>query len=168
MMEIAGATKTLAPQRAEVAKAPLAEPRTPPPDAREQATLLAVLRAEWSTLALVAADPSVPGPTVAAALAEAARTHRLRPVRVLDASRASAAQIAALQEEIVGSSATEARLVVAMVGPRAAPACAPLLVQADAALVVVRLGASEIAAIEEIVAVAGRERVIGCVVARGA
>ncbi len=174
MMEVAGATKTLAPKRAEAPKAPLAEPMVPlaepkaPPDAREQGALLAVLRAEWSTLARVAAAPRVPGPAVAAALAEAARAHRLRPVRVVDASRSSAAQLAALQDEIAASGAAEARLVFFMEDPRTAPGCAPLLVNADATLVVVRLGATEIASVEEVAAIAGRERVIGCIVARGA
>jgi hypothetical protein len=159
MIEVAGATKELVPPRAEVAKAP-------PADWSERWALLAVLRAEWSTLAVVATDASAAGPAVATALAEMTRAFRLRPVRALDASGASAPQIALLQDEVAASRAGEARLVIAMDDPRAAPDCVPLLAALDAALLLVRIGASEIRAVEEIVALVGRERVIGCVVAR--
>jgi hypothetical protein len=159
MIEIAGATKELVPPRADVAKAPL-------PDWTERWALLTVLRAQWSTLALVATDAGAPCPALATALAEMTRAYGLRPVRALYASGASAPEIALVQEEVAASRAGEARLVIAMDDPRAEPACVPLLAQLDAALLLVRIGASEIRAVEEIIALVGRERVIGCVVAR--
>jgi hypothetical protein len=159
MIEIAGATKELVAPRADVAKAPLA-------DRAEWRALLAMLRAEWSTLALVATDASAPGPAVASALAEMTLAYGLRAVRALNASGASAPQIALLQDEVAASRAGDARLVIAMDDPRAEPACVPLVNQLDAAVLLVRIGASEMRVVEEIVALVGRERVIGCVVVR--
>lgn len=161
MIEIAGATQELVRPRTEIPQAPTADAT----DLRR--ACLAVLRAEWSSLALVAADAAAAGQAVAAELAELARAYRLRPVQVLTGAGASAAQIPLLQDELAAAgSGREARVVVTLGDPRADPATAPLLVHVDAALLVVRLGTSEIAAIEEIVGLVGRERVIGCVVAR--
>lgn len=159
MIEIAGAPKELVTPSADVATAPMA-------DRAERRALLAVLRAEWSTLAVVATDARDPGTTVAAALAEMARAYRLRPLRALNGAGASGPQITVLQDELAAARDGQARLVFTLDDPRTAPACVPLLLQADAALLLVRLGASEIRSVEEIVAIVGRERVIGCVVAR--
>jgi hypothetical protein len=161
MIEIAGATQELVRPRAEVPQAPTAETT----DLRR--ACLAVLRAEWSSLAVVAADVATAAQAVAAELAEVARAYRLRPVQVLTGAGASAAQIPILQDELAAAgSGREARVVVTLGDPRADQATAPLLVHVDAALLVVRLGTSEVAAVEEIVGLVGRERVIGCVVAR--
>ncbi len=130
-----------------------------------QRSCLAVLRAGWTTLAVVATDPSAPGHAFAAALAELARSHRLRPVRVLDGAVASSAEIAALQDAL-SARGGEVRTVIALDDPHRTPAAAPLLAHAEAVVLVVRLGASDLAAVEETVELVGRERVLGAVVAR--
>jgi hypothetical protein len=161
MIEIAGATQELVRPRAEVPQAPTANVT----DLRR--ACLAVLRTEWSSLALVVAEPGAAGQAVAAELAELARAYRLRPVQVLSGAGASQAQIPLLQDELAAAGGgREARVVVTLADPRSDPASAPLLVHVDAAVLVVRLGASEIATVEEIVGLVGRERVIGCVVVR--
>jgi hypothetical protein len=164
MIEIAGATQEaqeLVHPRTEAPRAPAGEVT----DLRR--TCLAVLRAEWSSLALVDADAGAAGELVAAQLTELAHAYRLRPVRVLPGSGVSAPQIALLQDELAAARrGGEARVVVTLGNPRADPASVPLLVHADAAVLVVRLGASELGTIEEIVGLVGRERIIGCVVAR--
>jgi hypothetical protein len=125
---------------------------------------LAVLRAEWSTLALVSAGAGAPVRSFARALVEAARTCRLRPVKDLSVPELAASQIPPLADALAARDG-DSRAVVAVEDPLANPACAPLLMAAEAVLLVVRLGVSEFRPLAEIVELAGRERVIGCVVA---
>lgn len=157
MIEIAGATTELAPLPDEAPRPPL--------DAAWW-TSLAVLRAEWSTLAVVAADGGAPAAAVASGLADLARSYRLPAVRALDASGPAAPELAQLQAEIAAPRAGEARLAIAVDHPRAQPSYVPLLAQVDAAVIVVHLGTATMEAIEEVVALVGRERVLGCIVAR--
>ncbi|HET8538647.1 MAG TPA: hypothetical protein VFL83_02125 [Anaeromyxobacter sp.] len=131
-----------------------------------QRAALAVLRGEWTTLAVVATHPAAPVQPLAAALAEVARAYRLRPVRVLDASAASGPALAQLQDELSAARGGDGRVAVAVDDPRASPAGAPLLVHVEAVVLVVRLGATALRAVEETVELVGRERVLGCVVAR--
>ncbi len=160
MIEIAGTTNELVRPRTDVAEAPRGDPAAP------QRGLAAVLRADWSTLALVATGPGESGRAVASALVEMARAYRLRPVRVVNGAGAPAAQIPALVDELAAASGGEARAVITVDDPRTSPAGAPLLVAADAALLLVRLGASEARSIEETIELIGRERILGCLVVR--
>jgi hypothetical protein len=131
-----------------------------------QRTCLAVLRGAWTTLAIVSADALSPAQPLATGLADVARAYRLRPVRAVDGSTASPGQLAHLQDELAAARGAEGRLVVAVGDPRRNPGAVPLLVHAEAVVIVVRLGATELRAVEEIVGLVGRERVLGCVVAR--
>ena len=160
----------------EIAGSPneLVRPRTEPVDAARgdaatlqlnQRSCLAVLRAEWSTLALVSAGAGAPVRSFARALVEAARTYRLRPVKDLSVPELAASQIPPLADALAEARGADSRAVMAVEDPLANPACAPLLMAAEAVLLVVRLGVSEFRPLAEIVELAGRERVIGCVVA---
>lgn len=131
-----------------------------------QRTCLAVLRGDWTTVALVATDPSAPVRPLADALADVSRAYRLRPLRIVDAAGASAAQVAHLQDELATSRVGEGRVVVAVDDLRRSPGGVPLVVQADAVVLVVRLGATALRDVEETVELVGRDRVLGCVVAR--
>lgn len=160
MIEIAGATNELAPARTAVAEAPSAETTS------LQRTCVAVLRAKWSTLALVATEPGAAARGVASALVETARSCRLPAVRAIHGSGVAAPQIAALVEELAAARAADTRAVITVDDPRANPACAPLLVAVDAAVLLVRLGASELRSVEEAIELIGRERVLGCILVR--
>jgi hypothetical protein len=158
MIEIAGATNELARTEAEVAQAPSAD------SAALQRSCVAVLREKWSTLALVAMDPGASGRAVASALVELARSSRLPPVRVLHAAGVPAAQVPGLLDELAAGRAGETRSVVTVSDPRTSPASVPLLLAADAAVLLVRLGATELASIEDALALLGRDHVLGCIV----
>jgi hypothetical protein len=125
---------------------------------------LTVLRADWSTLAVVAMDPRTPAWEIANALVEAARAYRLRAVRALNGVGAPAAQVARLMEPLEAGDGTDARTVIAVDDPVANPACMPLVVAADAVLLLVRLGSSRSSSVEAMTELVGRERVVGCVV----
>jgi hypothetical protein len=159
MIEIAGTTNELVRPRADVADAPRHEP------AALQRSCVAVLRAEWSTLALVPAGADLPARAAASALVETARAFRLRPLRILNGAGVPPAQLPALLDELAAGRGGDARTVVTLADLRAEPSGAPLLVAADAALLLVRLGTSELRAVEEALALAGRERVLGCLLA---
>lgn len=126
---------------------------------------LGVLRARWTTLAVV---PTAPGTTARAAardLVGAARAYRLGPVRLLVAEGAQQDQIGRLLDELAAGAKGDARTVVAVDDPLARPAVLPLVVAADAALLLVRLGRSDLRAVRAAAELVGRERV-GCVVLR--
>jgi hypothetical protein len=131
-----------------------------------QRTCLAVLRSDWTTIALVATDPSAPVRPLADALADVTRAYRLRPLRILDAAGASPAEVARLQDELAASRAGDGRVAIAIDDLHKTPGGVPLAVQADAVVLVVRLGATALRHVEEAVELVGRERVLGCVVAR--
>lgn len=125
---------------------------------------LTVLRADWSTLAVVATDPRTPAWEIANALVDAARAHRLRAVRAVNGLGAQAAQVTRLMEPIAVPDGADARTVIAVDDPVANPACMPLVVAADAVLLLVRLGSSKSSSVEAMTELVGRERVVGCVV----
>jgi hypothetical protein len=160
MIEIAGATNELAAAPTAVAQAPREDAAALHP------TYVAVVRAKWSVLALVGTEPGAPTRAVAAALVETARSCRLPAVRVLHASGATAAQLALLADELAGARDGETRTVITVDDPQTSPGCGPLLVGADAAVLLVRLGTSTLRSVEAAVELAGRERVLGCIIAR--
>ncbi len=127
-----------------------------------QRTCITVLRAGWSTLAVVAMDAQMPARELADALVETARAYRLRTVRALHADGAGAHVLDALAEAKGG----DARTVITVEDPLANPHCMPLAVAADAAVFIVRLGTSTIDSVDAMAEMVGRERVLGCVVLR--
>jgi hypothetical protein len=130
-----------------------------------QRTCLAVLRAEWSTLAVVAVDARTGAVELASALADTARAYRLGRVRTLNASGGEAAvQPSRLLDTLAETRGTDVRTAIALGDPNADPERIPVLLAADAVVLVVRLGTSAIRAVEALVELVGRERVVGCVV----
>lgn len=132
-----------------------------------QRTCVAVLRAEWSTLAVVAVDPLSPARDLAQALADTAHAYRLRPVRALNGTGAAAPQVARLLDALAQSTGSGERVVIAVDDPIASPARMPLVFAADAVLLLVRLGTSTFRAVAATAELVGRERIVGCVVIPG-
>ncbi len=129
-----------------------------------QRTCVTVLRAGWSTLALVAMDAQMPARELANALVGTAQAYRLRPVRALHAQGAGAAQVMHVLDGLAEAGGGDVRTVIAVDDPLAHPHRMPLVIAADAALFVVRLGMSTIQSVDAMANVVGRERVVGCVV----
>lgn len=130
-----------------------------------QRTWVSVLRARWSTLAVVATDPRTNAFELANALAEAARAYRLGSVRVLNGCGDSA-QPTRLLEALAQTRGTEVRTAIALDDTFANPERGPVLFAADAVLLVVTLGSARIRSIEAAVEFVGRQRVLGCVTVR--
>jgi hypothetical protein len=159
MIEIAGVEGALAPPRLDTADAPRRRASS------LERSCVAVLRAGWSALTVVADDAAAARP-LAAALVEVARTFRLGAVRALEADGAGAAEVAQLVDELAAARQAGGRALVTVDHPLVNPAGAPLLVAADAVVLAVRLGVSRFDAVRHSIALAGRERVLGCVIVR--
>jgi hypothetical protein len=131
----------------------------------QQLVSLRVLRAEWTTLAVLPTAPGISAREVAAALAETARAHRLCPVRVLAVAAAASPPLAPL-DELAAARGGDVRTAIAVEFPAARPAAMPAILDADAVLLLVRLGVSELRAVRELAELVGPERVVGCVLVR--
>jgi hypothetical protein len=127
-------------------------------------TCLAVLRAEWSTLAVVSFGARARAVELANALEDAARVCRLAPVRALNGCEGPSSAPGTLLEALQASRGAGARTAVALDDLSADPARLPVLLAADAALLVVRLGDATTRAVEAALELVGRDRVVGCVV----
>ena len=133
-------------------------------DGELQRACVAVLRADWSRLAIVGTFGGVPFDAVTRALVELSRAYRLGPVRVLSGSAPSAAEVPALLDELATAGAGPGRMVVAVGDPSTSPASVPLILAVDATVLLVRLGATELRVLAELVELAGPGRTLGCVV----
>lgn len=126
-----------------------------------QLVWLRVLRAEWTTLAVLPTAPGLSAREVATALADTARAHRLNPVRTLAVPAAPGAPL-----DLASARGGDVRTAIAVEHPALRPAAMPAILDADAVLLLVRLGTSELRAVRELVELVGRERVAGCVLVR--
>jgi hypothetical protein len=163
MIEIAGTSNGLVRPHTDAVEAPRNEVAV----LRDtQRLCLAVLRAEWTTLAIVSAGPGAPGRTFSRALVETARACHLRTVKDLNAGGVAPTQLPELLDELEAARGGEGRALVTLEDPATSPASAPLVLAADRILLLVRIGASRLRSVSEIVELVGRERVIGCVLLR--
>lgn len=129
-----------------------------------QRTCVAVLRGGWSTLAVVATDSRTPALELVNALVDTARQYRLAPIQPLNGAGANSVQVARLMDAMGEARGRNARVAIAVDDPVANPARMPIVVAADAVLLLVRLGTSTIRSIEAMADLVGRDRIVGCVV----
>ena len=163
--------------------------RVPALPSRElQELWFATRRRDWRTLAVVPASPGSSALQIAQALGEVGGFIRMSPVHVVNAEGLDLSKIAALVMEITGTSTSsvwtmnapggnapsgwdpsaraEAR-IVALEPVVVNPLVLPLALAADAVLLTVELGKTELAAAKHTVDLIGRERIIGSVVIHG-
>lgn len=129
-----------------------------------QRTSLAVLRAEWSTLAVVSTDARTNALDVANDLVGCARAYRLGVMRVVNGCMSAATQVPRLLDTLRETQGTEVRTVVALDDPLSNPDRMPLLFAADAAVLLVRLGTTTVKSVEAAMDLVGRDRVVGCII----
>jgi hypothetical protein len=122
---------------------------------------LATQRARWTSLALVPVGPGVPTARLAEALSAVGTAHLGTRVAVRDCTTVS---LASLQDQLARLTRRAARVILAL--PRLAdnPAGLVLARAADAAVLCVALGSSEIAEAEQLLAEVGKERLLGTVI----
>ena len=117
---------------------------------------LATLRHEWSALVVVPAHAEDSAVNVARALAE------IGEVDFIDAEDVTPTSSTRVTQDMLAQ-ATRGRVVVALDPVVSNPAVLPIVLAADAALICITLGQTEIASARRTVELIGRERFIGCV-----
>jgi len=128
-----------------------------------------LLTRPWSALVVVSPDGTPSTLRVARGLAEFGAQHQRRPVDLidglqLDLDRASAIAHRIVPEEGVPRLA-EPRFIVALESPIANPIAIEVLTAADAILLLVQKGVTKIPQARKVIEIAGRERIIGAVLA---
>jgi hypothetical protein len=138
--------------------------KTATPDSSWQRIWFSSRHRDWSSLALVPSDASVDIDRMADMLATTGRLHGERPVSVV---KATGVQLEGVQP-IVDAIATlveRGENVVVPLDPVADnPAAIAILRACSAALLVVRLGESQLSAAQTTVEIVDRERFVGSVV----
>ncbi len=128
---------------------------------------LHLVRQPWSAIAVIPTDPSTSAGEVARSLLEVAAFYDLGNFALVDAEHASLSQGSQLAREMVASVGNGARVVAAVEYPMQSAGAVPVIMAVDAALLLVRTGASAAAAIRSTIEIVGRERVLGCVALHG-
>ena len=144
----------------------------PLPPFEVQELWFATLRAEWTSLAVVPAHAGGSAYELARALAEAGSLHRGTPVRLVKADANDLPQTArfvdSLSHKSGGGSAKRGGEVIVAVDPVVDnPLGIAIALAADAVLVTIELGVTDLASARRTVEMVGRERLLGCVVVRG-
>jgi hypothetical protein len=123
---------------------------------------VATLQSEWRTLAIVPAHRAASGREVAAALAAVGSEYRGRPVELLHAEGLQLGGCRALLERLEGLAEPHA-LVLSLDSPLDSQSALLVARAADAALLVVPLGATPFGQARQAIEAVGRARFLGAV-----
>lgn len=124
---------------------------------------LSLVRGSWSSLVVVPTDPEISARVVTGALAEVAAHHDVGPLRIIDALGASPATGDQLAQQMSSAVAGGARAVVAVDSLIRSLGGVSLVRDAEAALLVVRLGTANFEHVQSTIDIVGRERILGAV-----
>jgi hypothetical protein len=136
------------------------------PDDDWQRIWLSARQRDWSSLVLVPNDATVDIVPFAESLARTGRSHAEWPVRVINATGVQLADVQELVETISASTARGERAIVPVDPISDNPAAIAILHATSAALLIVSLGESLIAAAQTTIETVGRDRMIGSVVVK--
>jgi len=124
---------------------------------------LSLVRGNWSSIVIVPTDAGIPTRDVVGALLEAVALHEMERFQIIDAVGASPAHGELLAQDLASVVARGARAVVAVDSLMQSLGGTPLVRDADAALLVVRLGVSNYDTVQSTIDIVGRERILGAV-----
>ncbi len=123
---------------------------------------LQLARREWRSMAVVPVDATAASRPLTLALPRVALPHGAR-LELLDGTGVTLADGTRLAGELGQSVASGLRVVVAVDPLEVNAAMIPLVVQVDAAVVVLRLGTSSFASAQRTIDLIGRDKVLGFV-----
>jgi hypothetical protein len=126
-------------------------------------TWLALLQRDWHLLAVVPADGTISAGALTAPLAEVAKAYDFTSVMVRDATGTDLLTAPPLVVQLGDEVRRGARVVAAIDCPLVNPSGVSLVMAADAVLLVVRYGATDLAAARALVDMLGRDKILGCV-----
>jgi|RhiMetdeSRZDD1v2_1073273.scaffolds.fasta_scaffold30673_2 hypothetical protein len=124
------------------------------------------LRYSWSTLALVPAEPGLSAFTVGDALSAVGKLHRQSPVPVLNAQGLRLSETRAFTESMTTAVREQGVAITVVDSPLQSESAIAIVAAADAAILVVRLGAVRFASARRTVELIGRDRFLGTIVLR--
>jgi hypothetical protein len=154
-----------APNASSTALAPL--PQAKPnvwDDVRYQQLWLATQKKPWRSLAVVGASPDLDTVGVAELLSKIAWWYRGEPSCVFDLRDASLRLVEYQVHEIAMQVDAGLRVILALRSIGENPTAIPLARAADAVVLCVGLGKTELKAAEKTIEQIGRDRVLGCIV----
>jgi hypothetical protein len=137
-------------------------------DVRLQRLWLSTQRREWRSLAIIGATKEVDTLWVAEMIAKLAWSYRGAPSCVFDL-RDLSLRLVAHHEQDVATQVREGQTVtIALRSIFENPTAVPMARSADAVLLCLRLGVTDLKAAEQTIAEVGRDRLIGAIVVREA
>jgi hypothetical protein len=147
--------------------ADVVEPRSEGlPSGELQQLWFATIRREWASLVIIPADANASSAPIAQALAEVAQLHRGDSVRLFSARGAQLGASARLIMDMTTHTTSGGLAIVALDPVVTNQAGIPLALSADAALLVVQMGASTLDAARRTIELVGKDRFVGCVTTR--
>jgi hypothetical protein len=126
-----------------------------------------LIREQWTSLAVVPTEPTTSARAVTDALVTMAGFYDFGDLKVMDAQGLSLQEGVKLAQELALTTAKGGRVVVAVDSPFQNAGAIPTILATSAAVLVVRLGSSEIESVRSVVEIIGRERVLGTLAVRG-
>lgn len=133
------------------------------PSNEVQRLWFATLRREWSSLAVLPAHPGGSASVVAKALAQVATLHKDSPIKLISAEGADLAQASRLIIDMTTHVASGGLAIVLLDSVVANPAGIPVALAADAALLCVHLGDSDLDNARRTLDLVGESRFVGAV-----
>ncbi len=122
-----------------------------------------LLRQGWSTLVIMPAHRGGTSLELTQSLAEVGRAHRGSRPMVIDARTAELGQAASLISEMTTHAANGGLVLVAANAVLENQVGIPLVLAANAVLLSVTLGQTDVPSVERTLELVGRQRVLGCV-----
>jgi hypothetical protein len=124
---------------------------------------LSLMRGNWNSIAVVPTDPGISAKAVTDALVQAARLNDLGEFTIFDAAGASIPDGTRIAREVAAAVAAGSRAVIAVDSLMQSLGGIPLVRDADAALLVVRLGSSNFDSVQSTIDIVRPGRIVGSV-----
>jgi hypothetical protein len=121
---------------------------------------LHLVQMPWSSLVIIPTDPSTSARKVATAILSMAPFYELGEFQFVDAQGATLQEGARIARVLAAGSEGH-RTVIAVTDPLQEGGAMPVIMAADAAILLVRLGTSNVARSRSLIDIVGRERVLG-------
>lgn len=121
----------------------------------------AIAQYPWSSLVLVPADEHMSVLPMARALMEAARMYEERPVCIIEAENAAPSDVRAITANVRDYASRGQRIIVAVRSPLVSHPATPIARACDAAILLIPLGPTKVAAAKQVIATVGHTSFLG-------
>ena len=121
----------------------------------------AIAQNPWSSLVLVPADEHMSVLPMARALMEAARMYEERPVCIIEAENAAPSDVRTITANLRDYASRGQRIIVAVRSPLVSHPATPIARACDAAILLVPLGQTKVAAAKQVIATVGHTAFLG-------